>query len=141
MSPAALARLHAACFATPAPWSAEAFRALLDGPGVVLLARPEGFALIRVVVDEAELLTIAVAPEARRRGIARALLAEAEADAARAGARRMFLDVAADNAAARGLYAAAGYAEAGRRPGYYTAPGAARIDALLLRKALSAPPG
>lgn len=128
MSPEALAALHARAFdAAPPPWSAEEFAALLAHPGARLLTAPGGFALLRHAGGEAELLTLAVALERRRQGIARALLARALAATA---PDPVFLEVAAANAAARALYAAAGFTEVGRRPGYY-GPGA---DALVLRR-------
>lgn len=139
MTPEALARLHARAFTgAPRPWSAAEFATLLAAPGVHLVAGEAGFALIRVAAGEAELLTIAVAPDARRRGRGRALLAAAEARATAAGASEMFLEVAADNTAARTLYAAAGYAVAGQRRGYYQAVEGPPVDALVLRKALDA---
>lgn len=137
MTPADLARLHAACFTVPRPWAAGEFAALLAHPGCLLLTEPEGFALLRVAGDEAELLTLAVAPASRRQGIGRRLLASACTAAAARGAQALLLEVAADNAAARALYAATGFAIAGRRPRYYRAPDGA-VDALVLRKPLQA---
>lgn len=128
---AALAALHAAAFESP--WSAGELAALLASPGVFALAEPgEGFVLARVAADEAEILTLAVAPGARRRGLGRRLTEAAAELAAARGAASLFLEVAEDNAAGRGLYAAAGFAETGRRPGYYARPGAAAVDALIL---------
>ncbi|MGC9370487.1 MAG: ribosomal protein S18-alanine N-acetyltransferase [Paracoccaceae bacterium] len=134
MTPEALAALHAGSFTTPRPWSAAEFEDLLSGPGVFVLGDASGFVMGRVIAGEAELLTIAVAPEGRRRGTGRALLARFEAEARARGAEDAFLEVAADNTAARALYQSAGYAQAGRRKGYYQAPDGARIDALVLRK-------
>lgn len=133
-----MAALHARCFTVPRPWGASEFAEMLTSLHVFAVALPEGFAVVRVVADEAELLTIAVAPEARRRGLGRALLAEAEAGAVHRHAGRMFLEVADGNAAAIGLYRSAGYTESGRRTGYYRPPDAPRIDALILHKTLSA---
>ncbi|MBP7002097.1 GNAT family N-acetyltransferase [Amaricoccus sp.] len=138
MTPEALAALHARCFdVAPPPWSAAAFAGLLAEPACFLLARPLGFALGRAAAGEAELLTIAVAPEARGRGEGAGLLAGFEAEAARRGAAEAFLEVAEDNAAARALYARAGFAEAGRRPGYYRRARAPAIAALTLCKRLA----
>lgn len=140
----ALARIHAAAFAGRG-WSGPEILALMNAPGVGLrLAHseagdrraPAGFALDRVALDEAELLTLAVAPGARRAGLGRALVAAAEAGARAAGARRLFLEVAEDNAPARALYAGAGYREVGRRRAYYARPDGGRDDALILEKAL-----
>jgi ribosomal-protein-alanine N-acetyltransferase len=134
---ARLATLHAACFTVPAPWTQAAFASLLASPGTFLIDRGEGFLLGRVVLDEAEILTLAVAPHARRKGLARQMLAEFEETAKAKGADRALLEVAANNPPARALYSAAGYNEAGLRRGYYAIPGSApAIDALTLCKEL-----
>ncbi|MFN4101064.1 MAG: GNAT family N-acetyltransferase, partial [Pararhodobacter sp.] len=107
MTPEALAALHARAFATPPPWSAAGFAGLLDSPLVFLTADAQGraFALGRVVAGEAELLTLATDPAARRQGLARAQMAAFEREAQARGAVTAFLEVAEDNAAARALYA------------------------------------
>lgn len=126
---ALLAMIHAACFPPREAWDAEAIAALLGTPGTAALrVGADGMAMLRVAADEAEILTLAVRPEARRRGVGRALLAAAMEAAAAAGARRMLLEVAEGNAAARALYAAAGFVQAGRRARYYADGG----DALVL---------
>ena len=127
---ARLADIHAAAFA--APWDAAAFEALLDQTGVFALEEPDGFILLRAVADEAEILTLAVRPVTRRRGLGARLVSEGGTAAATRGATRLFLEVADDNAAALALYARAGFAEAGRRPGYYARPDGGRRDALIL---------
>ena len=136
MTPEAMAELHAAAFAGQGRgWSAEEFAALIGSEHVFALGDARAFALCRGGAGEGEVLTIATDPALRRQGYARRLLGGLEAEAARRGARRLFLEVAADNAAARGLYAGAGYAEIGRRAGYYARDkGAARVDALVLEK-------
>lgn len=131
-SPEHLAALHARCFSAPPPWSAAAFQGLLQSAGVFLCSGTWGFALGRVALDEAELLTLAVEPEARRAGHGRALLAAFEAKAVARGAGTAFLEVAAGNAAACALYRQAGYRQAGIRRGYYGAGG----DALVLSRGL-----
>nr|WP_311135577.1 GNAT family N-acetyltransferase [Yoonia vestfoldensis] len=120
-------------------WSATEFRDLLNQPGAILAGDDRAFALLRVTLDEAEVLTVATAPAYRRKGLARSTLAQAEQAAKAAGANVVFLEVAEDNQAARALYAQAGYAQIGRRPGYYLPKDAAPVAALVLRKALSAP--
>jgi len=125
-----LAALHAEAF--DAPWGAAAFESLLDQAGVQLTETADGFILVRTVADEAEILTLAVRPAARRRGIGAELVARGAADAAAQGATRLFLEVAEDNDAARGLYEWAGFAGAGRRPGYYARADGSRTDALIL---------
>ena len=139
MDPAALAALHAASFTTPRPWSAAEFVDLIASPHCFLLVEPDGFLLGRVIVDEAELLTVAVAAPARRQGTGGRLL-ECFAQTAQArGACTAFLEVAASNAAAQALYAKAGWEMAGRRQAYYPTPDGRAEDALVLRKALTAP--
>ena len=131
---ARLAAIHAEAF--DAPWPEEAFADLLGQPGVRALATDDGFILISIVADEVEILTLAVRGAARRRGLARGLVDSALARAMEAGARRVFLEVAVGNVAARGLYAAKGFEGIGRRPGYYTRPDGAREDALILSRNL-----
>lgn len=132
MRPEDLARLHARCFAMPPPWPASAFDGLLESRGSFLIAEPDGFVLGRVTADEAELLTLAVAPEQRRKGLGRRLTRRFADQAREAGAQLAFLEVAADNDAAQALYRDLGWREAGRRKGYY-APG---IDAIVMRHEL-----
>lgn len=136
MNPADLAALHRLCFTYPRPWDASEFAALMDLRGSFVLGDARGFALGRAVADEVELLSLAVHPEFRRQGIGRARLAAFEAEGQRRGAGCAHLEVAADNAAARALYAAAGYRETGCRPGYYATPCGSRVDALILSKRL-----
>ena len=119
-----LASLHASCFTEA--WDADAFTTLLAMPGAfALIAKklesdaPSGFLMIRGAGDEAEIITLGVLPERRRQGLARELLAGGMREAASRGARRLFLEVAADNAAALALYRAAGFAQVGRRADYY----------------------
>ncbi|WP_294389845.1 GNAT family N-acetyltransferase [uncultured Sphingomonas sp.] len=93
-----------------------------------------GFALNRFLVEEAELLLLAVAPEQRRQGVARALIERTAADAERRGARRLLLEVRADNEAID-LYRQAQFAEIGRRRDYYRGPSGLR-DAITLARPL-----
>ena len=137
MTPDQLAALHAQCFTRPPPWPASAFVALRDSPGVHLLTRGQAFLLWRITLDEAEILTLAVAPDARRQGLGAALVADFLRQAQALGATRALLEVAADNAPARALYDGAGFAQAGIRRGYYApTQGQGAIDALTLCKAL-----
>jgi ribosomal-protein-alanine N-acetyltransferase len=137
-TPAELARLHAAAMTEPRPWSAEEFAALLALASTHVSACPRAFALGRIVAGEAELLTLATLPEARRQGLARRHLARFEAAACDRGAAAAFLEVAADNAPAVALYTATGWREVGRRAGYYRRTGGAGGEALVLRKDLDA---
>jgi ribosomal-protein-alanine N-acetyltransferase len=127
-----LATIHAACFAES--WSLESIAALLATPGTFALLSADGFILARVAGDEAEILSLGVRPDGRRNGQARALVVDAASRAA--GAAVMFLEVGADNAPARGLYAGLGFREAGVRKGYYREPGKPPQDALTLKAEL-----
>jgi ribosomal-protein-alanine N-acetyltransferase len=133
---AAMAAIQAQAMPDGEAWGEAAIAAQLTLPGTFGLVDPQGgMVLARVAADEAEILTLAVAPPARRQGRAAALLAAAEARAADAGARTMYLEVAEPNAPARALYARAGYGLAGRRRAYYRDGS----DALLLSKGLGDP--
>lgn len=137
MTPDALATLHAAAFTQSRPWSTAEFTDLLASPFCFLTEDSQSFALGRAIADEAELLTIATHPDARRQGLARARLSEFEAKACARGAISAFLEVAADNPAAIALYMSQGYVETARRAGYYPRPNATAVDALILRKILA----
>jgi len=92
---------------------------------------PAGFSLMRVVADEAELLLIAVAPPAQRRGVGRALIEDFIASAFARGARRLHLEVREGNRAIA-LYERAGFATIGRRRDYYRGKDGQALDALTL---------
>lgn len=127
--PAPLARLHAACF--PEPWDAKALRELFAA-GAYAYRADDGFVLARAAGGEAEILTLAVAPAARGKGLGRLLLQAAIARARDLGAGMMFLEVGADNPAALALYARLGFAKVGDRKAYYGGR-----DALVLRLPLT----
>lgn len=88
-----------------------------------------GFALLRAVLDEEELLLFAVRPEFRRRGLGRQLLDGVLASAKAAGTRRMLLEMRRGNDAGR-LYEAAGFSPIGVRPNYYRNTDGNRADAI-----------
>lgn len=98
----------------------------VDGEGAAL-----GYAGLRAVGVEGDVQTIAVAEAARGRGIGRALLAELLAEAERRGVRELFLEVRADNAAARALYESVGFREIGVRPRYYQPED---VDAVVMKR-------
>lgn len=137
MTSEALAELHAICFTAPRPWSAAEFASVLASPNTFLLTRPNAFLLGRIAGPEAELLTLAVAPDHRRQGLATALVEDFATTAGERGATEAFLEVAADNQAARALYAAAGYRDIGTRPGYYAGPGGVPVSAIVMRRLLA----
>ncbi len=117
LHPATFAALHAQAFPAE-PWDEATFTTLLPQPGMrPFLDERGGFLLMRIVLDEAEIITIGtIAP---RQGIASALLAQGIAAARAAGVARLHLEVAEENAAARALYAKFGFTLSGRRRAYY----------------------
>jgi ribosomal-protein-alanine N-acetyltransferase len=130
-----MAAIHARSF--PAPWTPVDFATLISQAGIagwIAGDPPIGLLLVRAAADEAEILTLAVNPEARRTGVATALLSEALATLRRGPARRLFLEVAEDNPGARALYQGFGFVGGGRRKAYYaTSPaGAPGADALIM---------
>ena len=135
MTPDDLARLHAGCFTTPRPWNAAEFASLLAEPIVFLEAAPTGFLLWRQAGPEAELLTLAVDPAARREGTGRILVQRFLSAARRNGAEDAFLEVAADNRPARALYSSEGFGEIAVRPRYYARPDQPPLDAIVMQRA------
>lgn len=133
----ALASLHARAF--DKSWSGAEIAKMLENPAVVALVAggetPEGFILAWTVAGDAEVLTVAVVPEARRRGVGAALVNAAIAAVLARGASSMHLEVAEPNQAARALYAKLGFTEAGRRRDYY-ATEQGWVDAIVMRRAL-----
>ena len=135
----ALAALHAASFNRG--WSEQEFEQLLTDRNVMADRAANGrtsvgFILSRRAADEAEILSVAVARAWRGRGLARRLLDLHLRRLAGLGLRTVFLEVDEDNASARRLYARAGFAEVGRRPGYYAGSGGNSTAALVLRRDL-----
>lgn len=98
--------------------------------------RIAGFIMIRLAGDEAELITIAVDPKWRGKGIGAALLRAVFEDLLMSPARRMFLEVAEDNPAAITLYRHQGFAEVGRRQGYYARASGQPATALVMARNL-----
>ncbi len=128
-----LTALEQICFPSD-PWSESVYRAALDNPAVaILLAQGEdgallGYAVLSTVLDEGNLDNIAVAPEARRNGVADALLSALTAFG-REHLTCLMLEVRASNAPAIALYEKHGFTAVGRRKNYYDAP---REDAILM---------
>ena len=133
----ACAAIHAGAFHRG--WGADEIAALLADASVVSAAATSankllGFVLSRRAVDEAEILTIAVAAGARGKGVGRALLNDHLAALDRLGVARVYLEVDAGNAAALALYARAGFARVGERKGYYATGGGKPATALILKR-------
>ena len=136
---AAIATLHGASFRRG--WSEQEVDGLLLDRHVIAhraLAGGKfaGFIMSRLVEDEAEILSVAVARAAQGRGLARSLLTLHLRRLAGLGARAVFLEVDEHNAPAIRLYNRAGFHEVARRPNYYAAPGGKPANALVLRRQL-----
>lgn len=136
------ARLHSRSF--PVGWSESEMERLLSDPAVIAhIARAsggrgtaEGFLMSRCVADEAEILSVAVDPAARGRGLAGELLRHHLSRVAARGIRRIFLEVGENNTPAVRLYRKAGFREVGKRPNYYPREEGA-ISALVLTRELA----
>jgi [ribosomal protein S18]-alanine N-acetyltransferase len=130
----ALAAIHAAAFPPNEAWGEDAVSLQLALPGGFgLIDERGGMLLGRITADEAEVLTLAVAPLARREGIATGLLRAATERVRAHGGTAMFLEVATTNCPALALYRREGLIEVGHRRHYYSDSS----DALVLRMNLS----
>jgi [ribosomal protein S18]-alanine N-acetyltransferase len=138
---AAIAAIHRELF--DPPWERDGLRRLLEltavrafvaeaGPAQMLA----GFILGRLAAEEAEILSIGVAPAWQRRGLGGQLAVELTASLVRSGVERLFLEVAADNAPALALYFRQGFRSVARRKGYYERRDEPAADALVLAKTL-----
>lgn len=121
----AVAAIESAAFADP--WSRSAFEAALREPHARFrVARSAGqvvgYIIAWFVVDEGEIANLAVAPHARRAGVAALLLAGVVNEARASGVTRLYLEVRASNSAAQSLYTAHGFAPIARRARYYRKP-------------------
>lgn len=133
-----VAELELTCF-TSDPWPRQSFESFIDRAGVTFIVAEDpgreegivGYAVLIRVAEEAELLNLAVSGGARRGGIGSSLLRSLLEVAARDGVTMVYLEVRESNAAARGLYAAHGFVEVGRRRRYYQRP---EEDALILQR-------
>ncbi len=130
----AIAELEKICFCDP--WSEKSIASELDNPLSCWLVAAEGNALAgyvgsQTVLDGADMMNLAVAPEFRRQGIGEALIHELVACLRQKGAVSLALEVRASNAPAIALYEKMGFVPVGRRPNYYRNP---KEDALIMRK-------
>lgn len=136
MTPQTLAGLHEAAFTVDRSWSASEFEGLVANPFTFVIGQAHGFALIRTLAGETELLTLAVDPAHHRQGIAKSLLTR-WLDNTQSDAKRAFLEVAADNMAAMALYEGLGFEISATRGAYYTRNTARPVDALMMQRRLT----
>jgi len=135
-----LAELHAASFHRG--WGKGEFEQMLREHNTMLHRLRQGrqvigFAVSRIAADEAEILSIALAPGHRGRGLSRDLFLTHLGHLAGRGVRTVFLEVEENNQPARKLYERAGFAVAGRRERYYKEAGGVELNALVMRRDLS----
>ena len=139
MTPEQLADIHRAAFHADRAWSAEEFAGMIADPATTILSEEDAFLLFRRAADEAELLTLAVAPERRRQGAATRLIERMIAICEDSRVARIFLEVAADNAAAISLYRGAGFAQVGERVDYYRRSAGKSVTALVMSRKVMKP--
>lgn len=133
---ATLVSVERRCFSDP--WSETSFREALDSPwSFGLVAHSEraiaGYLIGREVAGTGEVLNLAVSPDFRRRGVARALLRAALAMLRKRSVDEVFLEVRESNRSAQALYLSSGFRPVGQRSAYYRNP---KEDALVLWLAL-----
>ena len=129
-----VAALEKMCFSDP--WSENSVASELENPLSRWLVAVEGEQVLgyvgsQTVLDESDMMNLAVDPAFRRRGIARALVCALIEELGKKGSRQLTLEVRASNESAQALYAQLGFESVGRRKNYYFNP---REDALILRK-------
>lgn len=137
---AIIAAVHAVSFQRG--WSEDEFERLLTDRSVIAHRSTAGrtltgFILSRMAAGEAEILSVAVAPSRRGKGLARALLNHHLRRLAGLGIHAVFLEVGKDNAPALSLYRRSGFKEVGQRPGYYQHDKKGALAALVLRRDLT----
>ena len=136
MTPAEMAQLHRAEPTGQRAWSEAEFSAMLCASNALSVTCNTGFAVGQIILDEAELFLIITKPEHRKQGVGRRILATFEQQAFQNAVRRIILEVADTNTAARTLYTANGYQQIAVRKNYYTFPNGSHADAIVMEKYL-----
>ena len=136
MTPAEMAELHRAEPTGQRAWSETEFSAMLCASNALSVTCDAGFAVGQVILDEAELFLIMTKPEHRKQGVGHRILATFEQQAFQNAVRRIILEVADTNAAARALYSVNGYQQIAVRKNYYTFPNGSHADAIVMEKHL-----
>ena len=129
-----VAQLEGICFQDP--WSERSIASELENPLSLWLVAMEkdrllGYVGSQTVLDETDMMNVAVDPAARRQGVAWALIQALTAQLKQRGSRKLSLEVRASNLGAIRLYESLGFVRLGCRPGYYRNP---REDAWILGK-------
>ncbi len=136
MTPAEMAQLHRSEPTGQRAWSESEFSTMLSASNAISVTCDAGFAVGQVIVNEAELFLIMTKPEHRKQGIGHRILATFEQRALQNNIRRIILEVAYSNVAARALYTSKGYQQIAVRKNYYTFPNGRRVDAIVMEKHL-----
>ena len=136
MTPAEMAELHRDEPTGQRAWSEAEFSAMLCASNALSVTCNTGFAVGQIILDEAELFLIITKPENRKQGVGRRILATFEQQAFQNAVRRIILEVADTNTAARTLYTANGYQQIAVRKNYYTFPNGSHADAIVMEKYL-----
>jgi ribosomal-protein-alanine N-acetyltransferase len=134
----AVTAIERASFADP--WSAAEFASMLEAGHTIFLVAEVGekrgivgYVIAMAVLDQAEILNVAVTPEVRGAGLGGAMLDAALLEVEKRGAESVFLEVRVSNTAARALYTSRGFVEMSRRKNYYRTP---VEDALVMQRAV-----
>ena len=137
MTPAELSEMEAICFPdASSKWSEEDYAGHLANEAGLTVSDEMGFAVGRVAADEAEIIMLGVLPDFRKNGHGTDLLVQFEVEAQTRGAKSIYLEVAADNAAALALYKSREFNRVGRRRKYYENAQGLAMDAYILKKTL-----
>jgi ribosomal-protein-alanine N-acetyltransferase len=136
MTPAEMAQLHRAEPTGQRAWSEAEFSVMLSANNALSVTCDAGFAVGQVIMDEAELFLIMTKPEYRKQGLGHRILATFEQQVFQNAVRRIILEVADTNTAARALYSTNGYQQIAVRKNYYTFPNGSHADAIVMEKYL-----
>ena len=135
--PSDMAKFHAQSGLEKRPWTAQEFAQLCAAENSLLIEQDYGFVLGRVIHTEVELLLLIVSQTRRKQGLGKTYLQLFEEAARQRDGKICFLEVGAENRAARALYQKSGYAEQGLRKAYYRKVNGSHEDALVLAKILA----
>lgn len=137
MTPAELAEMEVLCFPEAmVTWSEDDYAAHIKSQSGITISDDAGFVIGQIAADQAEIITLGVLPEYRKKGHGTELIVSFELKARSKGAAEIFLEVSAQNSAALGLYKANNFESVGRRRKYYKNAQGLAVDAFILKKTL-----